>query len=68
MKEDADDEMAVEDYNELVAALNSSLVTNVPQMEEELQIDEFPTVSFSISWILFYFQFAHGVTYLFSLG
>lgn len=48
MKEDAEDEMAVEDYNELVAALNSSLVTNVPQMEEELQIDEFPTVSFTI--------------------
>nr|CAG4649301.1 EOG090X05E6 [Scapholeberis mucronata]SVE93591.1 EOG090X05E6 [Scapholeberis mucronata] len=43
VKEDADDEMAVENYNELVAALNSSLVTNVPQMEEELQIDEFPT-------------------------
>ena len=38
--------MATEEYNELVAALNLSLVSNVPQIEEELQIDEFPTVSY----------------------
>lgn len=44
VKEDATDEDAVEEYNELVAALNSSLVTNVPQAEEEVQIDEFPSV------------------------
>nr|SVE89855.1 EOG090X05E6 [Daphnia sinensis]SVE90483.1 EOG090X05E6 [Daphnia sinensis] len=43
VKEDATDEDAVEEYNELVAALNSSLVTNVPQAEEEIQIDEFPS-------------------------
>nr|CAG4647020.1 EOG090X05E6 [Megafenestra aurita]SVE92363.1 EOG090X05E6 [Megafenestra aurita] len=36
------DEMVNEEYNELVAALNLSLVTNVPQVEEENQIDEFP--------------------------
>nr|SVE74155.1 EOG090X05E6 [Daphnia barbata] len=35
-------EEAVEEYNELVAALNLSLVTNVHQAEEEPQIDEFP--------------------------
>ena len=45
VNEDTKDPMAVEEYNELVAALNSSLVTSIPQMEEELQIDEFPSVS-----------------------
>ena len=44
--ETSSDEMATEEYNELVAALNLSLVSNVPQIEEELQIDEFPTVSY----------------------
>ncbi len=38
--------MVTEEYNELVAALNLSLVSNVPQVEEEPQIDEFPSVSF----------------------
>nr|CAG4650945.1 EOG090X05E6 [Simocephalus serrulatus]SVE94210.1 EOG090X05E6 [Simocephalus serrulatus] len=41
--ENSSDDMANEEYNELVAALNLSLVANVPQEEEELQIDEFPT-------------------------
>nr|SVE75097.1 EOG090X05E6 [Daphnia dolichocephala] len=44
VNEDATSEEAVEEYNELVAALNSSLVTTMPQAEEELQIDEFPSV------------------------
>merc|ERR1712071_436367 len=36
------DDMAVEEYNELVAALNHSLVGIAPPTEEE--VDEFPTV------------------------
>ncbi|EFX87801.1 hypothetical protein DAPPUDRAFT_306492 [Daphnia pulex] len=43
INENATDEDAVEEYNELVAALNTSLVANVPEAEEELQIDEFPS-------------------------
>nr|CAG4634763.1 EOG090X05E6 [Alona affinis] len=41
--EDATDDIANEEYNELVAALNHSLVASVPNVEEELQLDEFPT-------------------------
>lgn len=33
-----------EEYNELVAALNQSLVTSMPVAEEENQLDEFPSV------------------------
>lgn len=45
--EKATDDTTNEEYNELVAALNHSLVTNVPQVEEEAQIDEFPNVNCS---------------------
>ena len=38
------DDMAVEEYNELVAALNHSLVGIAPPTEEEVELDEFPTV------------------------
>nr|CAG4650126.1 EOG090X05E6 [Sida crystallina] len=40
--EDGTDEMVKEEYNELVAALNVSLVQNLPSTDEEAQLDEFP--------------------------
>jgi hypothetical protein len=46
VNENATDDMANEEYNELVAALNQSLVANLPTaVEEEPQLDEFPSVS-----------------------
>lgn len=44
--ENATDDMANEEYNELVAALNQSLVANLPTaVEEEPQLDEFPSTA-----------------------
>ena len=46
VNENATDDTANEEYNELVAALNQSLVANLPAgVEEEPQLDEFPLVS-----------------------
>ena len=61
VNENAIDDIANEEYNELVAALNSSLVTNMPNVEEELQLDEFPTVIAhrrldSISFLFFFLK------------
>ncbi len=42
--ESATDDSVNEEYNELVAALNQSLVTSMPVAEEENQLDEFPSV------------------------
>ena len=42
--ETASDDLAKEEYNELVAALNVSLVKNVAAAEDEMQLDEFPSV------------------------
>lgn len=61
VNEDTKDPMAVEEYNELVAALNSSLVTSIPQIEEELQIDEFPSVSLLNS---VFFKLLNNATFL----
>ena len=42
--EDETDDLAKEEFNELVAALNISLVKSMPAVEEEAQLDEFPAV------------------------
>ena len=47
--------MANEEYNELVAALNQSLVANLPTaVEEEPQLDEFPSVGQHNNIYIFY--------------
>lgn len=44
LDETANDDATKEEYNELVAALNASLVATLPAPEDEAKLDEFPSV------------------------